>query len=78
MIRWMIEEGHLDEDDNPTIGLKSGKAKASRESGGFVPWTEEDMALFRAKWPLGTEARLAGTSGENRVVTLRSNLHKKA
>jgi integrase len=58
MIRWMIDEGHLDEDDDPTIGLRSGKAKASRESGGFVPWTEEDMAMYRAKWPLGTEARL--------------------
>ncbi|ODM80818.1 hypothetical protein A6452_23790 [Bradyrhizobium elkanii] len=58
MIRWMIDEKHLDEDDDPTIGLKSGKAKASRETGGFVPWTEDDMARFRAKWPLGTEARL--------------------
>jgi integrase len=57
MIRWMIDEGHLDEDD-PTIGLRSGKAKASRETGGFVPWTEQDMATYRAKWPLGTEARL--------------------
>jgi hypothetical protein len=44
MIRWMIDEGHLDEDDDPTIGLRSGKAKASRESGGFLPWTEDDMA----------------------------------
>jgi integrase len=58
MIRWMIDEGHLDDDDDPTIGLKSGKAKASRETGGFLPWTENDMALYRAKWPLGTEARL--------------------
>jgi integrase len=58
MIRWMIDERHLDEDDDPTIGLRSGKAKASRESGGFVPWTDEDMAMYRAKWPLGTEARL--------------------
>ena len=58
MIRWMIDEGHLDEDDDPTIGLKSGKAKASRETGGFLPWTEDDMAVYRAKWPLGTEARL--------------------
>ncbi|MFQ3456935.1 tyrosine-type recombinase/integrase [Bradyrhizobium sp. UFLA01-814] len=58
MIRWMIDENHLDEDDDPTIGLKSGKAKASRESGGFAPWTEDDMARYRAKWPLGTEARL--------------------
>src|SRR6266568_5128253 len=58
MIRWMIDDGHLDEDDDPTIGLRSGKAKASRESGGFVPWSEDDMALYRMKWPLGTEARL--------------------
>ena len=58
IIRWMIDEGHLDEDDDPTIGLRSGKAKASRETGGFVPWTEQDMATYRAKWPLGTEARL--------------------
>jgi integrase len=58
MIRWMIDEGHLDEDDDPTIGLRSGKAQASRESGGFVPWTEDDMSLYRAKWPIGTEARL--------------------
>jgi integrase len=58
MIRWMIDEGHLDEDDDPTIGVRSGKAKASREGGGFVPWTDDDMAMYRAKWPLGTEARL--------------------
>ena len=58
LIRWMIDEEHLEDDDDPTIGLKSGKAKASRESGGFVPWTEDDMMLYRTKWPLGTEARL--------------------
>jgi site-specific recombinase XerC len=58
MIGWMIEEEHIEPDDDPTIGVKSGKAKASRESGGWVPWTEEDMAKYRARWPLGTEARL--------------------
>jgi hypothetical protein len=58
MIRWMIDERHLDEDDDPTIGVRSGKAKASRETGGFKPWTEDDMVQYRAKWPLGTEARL--------------------
>ena len=26
MIRWMIDDGHLDEDDDPTIGVRSGKA----------------------------------------------------
>jgi integrase len=58
MIRWMIDDNHLDEDHDPTTGLKSGKAKASRETGGFLPWTEDDMGLYRAKWPVGTEARL--------------------
>jgi hypothetical protein len=58
MFRWMIDEGHLEQDDDPAIGLKSGKAKASRETGGFLPWTDDDMARYRAKWPLGTEARL--------------------
>jgi integrase len=58
MIRWMIDEDHLDEDDDPTIGLKSGKARASRESGGWIPWSDEDMAAYRTRWPLGTEARL--------------------
>jgi hypothetical protein len=53
-IHWMIDQEQLEEDDDPTIELKSGKAKASRESGGFVRLTEEDMALHRdrAKWPL--------------------------
>ena len=58
MIGWMIDEEHIEPDDDPTIRLKSGKAKASRESGGWAPWTEEDMAKYRARWPLGTEARL--------------------
>ena len=30
MIGWMIDEEHIEPDDDPTIGLKSGKAKASR------------------------------------------------
>ena len=45
----MIDEEHIEPDDDPTIGLKSGKAKASRESGGWVPWTDEDMAKYRAR-----------------------------
>jgi len=48
MIGWMIEEEHLDPEDDPTIGLRSGKAKASRESGGWVPWSEQHMARYRS------------------------------
>jgi hypothetical protein len=36
MIGWMIDEKHIEPDDDPTIGLKSAKAKASLESGGWV------------------------------------------
>jgi len=53
----MIEEEHLDPEDDPTIGLKGGKANASRESGGWVPWSDEHIAKYRTCWPLGTEAR---------------------
>jgi integrase len=41
--------------DDPTIGLKSPKMKA----GGFYTWTEEDIATFEAKHPIGSRARLA-------------------
>ncbi|MGE5158614.1 MAG: hypothetical protein ACM3OF_10770 [Gemmatimonas sp.] len=72
MIGWMIDEEHIEPDDDPTIGLKSGKAKASRESGGWVPWTEEDMAKYRARWPLGTEARLMFDSAMPLALDLRT------
>jgi hypothetical protein len=58
MIKWMIAEEHLAPEDDPTTGIKSGKARASRLSGGWVPWEEEDMARYIARWQLGTEARL--------------------
>lgn len=58
LIRRMIDDNHLDEDDDPTIGLKSGQARASRESGGWIPLTDEDLAAYRDRWPLGTQARL--------------------
>lgn len=58
LVEWMIEEDHLRPDDNPTVGLKTGKGRACRMTEGFIPWEEEDMAAYRTKWPVGTEARL--------------------
>ncbi|QHP69808.1 hypothetical protein EI171_22430 [Bradyrhizobium sp. LCT2] len=58
MVNWMIEEDHIEPCDDPTVGIKSGKARASRETGGFVPWTERDMERFTDRWEVGTEARL--------------------
>lgn len=57
MIKWMIDEDHLEEDDDPTIGLRSRRTRASRDTCGWRPWNE-DMARYRARWPLGSEARL--------------------
>ncbi len=33
--------------------------KIEHKGRGFYPWTEADIATFRAHWPLGTKARLA-------------------
>jgi integrase len=42
--------------DDPTLGIKKQKAP---KTGGFKTWEEDDIALYRAKHPLGTLARLA-------------------
>lgn len=41
--------------DNPTLGIK----KARRKTDGFIPWSEEDIAAYEGRWPLGTRERLA-------------------
>ena len=54
LCRWAVEHGHLTED--PTLGVKD---IARPKSGGFPVWTEEEIAKFKARWPLGTRERLA-------------------
>lgn len=41
---------------NPSAGIKNLKRP---KTGGFRQWTEEDIAAFRQKWPIGTRERLA-------------------
>jgi integrase len=41
--------------DDPTIGVRPPKYR----SNGFYTWTEEDIAKFEARHPVGTRARLA-------------------
>jgi integrase len=43
-------------DTDPTVGYKPKRAK---DTGGFRPWTEEDVAAFEARHPPGSKARLA-------------------
>jgi integrase len=41
--------------DDPTVGVRGPKFRSS----GFYSWTEEDIAAFEAKHPIGSRARLA-------------------
>lgn len=50
---WAKDAKHVDAD--PTEGVKF----LSHETDGFTPWTADDVARYRARWPLGTRPRLA-------------------
>jgi integrase len=54
LMRFAVEEG-LRADD-PTIGIAYIE---TRSIGGFHTWTEEEIAQFEARHPIGTTARLA-------------------
>lgn len=53
LFRWAKASGLVATD--PTEGVKSKR----RKTDGFAVWTEEDIAGFEARWPLGTRERLA-------------------
>jgi integrase len=50
---WALEAGLLS--SNPTDGVKV----VASSTGGFTPWTHDDVAAYRARWPLGTRQRVA-------------------
>ena len=45
--------------DNPVAQADRIKVTASQRSRGFYSWTEDDIAAYRRRWPLGTRERLA-------------------
>jgi integrase len=53
LMRFAIEDGWRK--DDPTLGVRKIRVKVK----GIHTWTEEEIAAFEAKWPLGTRARLA-------------------
>ena len=53
LFRWAKEDGLVKE--NPAAEVKP----LSRKTPGFAPWTEEDVARYRTRWPLGTRQRVA-------------------
>jgi integrase len=53
LMRFAIDEGWRT--DDPTFGIRKMKIK----NGGFRAWTDDDIAAFEDKWPIGTRERLA-------------------
>ncbi|WP_244500326.1 tyrosine-type recombinase/integrase [Methyloceanibacter methanicus] len=53
LMRFAIEEEWRR--DDPTLGIKSIRTR----SGGFHTWTEDEIARFEKRWPVGTRERLA-------------------
>jgi integrase/recombinase XerD len=53
MFKWAVEEGRIPED--PTIGVTRRKIKST----GYRTWSEQQIAQYQQRHPLGTMARLA-------------------
>lgn len=54
LFKWAKEARHVTVD--PTLQVMP----FNRKTEGFTPWTAADVALYRARWPLGTRERVAG------------------
>lgn len=44
---------------NPATQAERVKVAPAERSTGFYAWSEEDIGMYRARWPLGTKQRLA-------------------
>ncbi|MEM8574190.1 MAG: tyrosine-type recombinase/integrase [Pseudomonadota bacterium] len=53
LMRFAVEEEWRT--DDPTLGVKSIRTR----SAGFHTWTEDEIARFEKRWPIGTRERLA-------------------
>lgn len=53
MGRWWVDSGLLDADPAREV-----RKRTLAYSTGYTPWTAEDVAAFRAHWPIGTQQRL--------------------
>jgi integrase len=50
---WAVEAQHIKTD--PTLGVKYPKLP---KTGGFIPWSEDDIATYEKRWPVGTRQRV--------------------
>ena len=53
LFRWATKAGLIKTD--PTVGVENPKRK---KSDGFPPWTEDHVATYERRWPIGTRERV--------------------
>jgi len=53
LFRWALEAKHVKTD--PTSGVKNPPRKGGD---GFIPWSEEHVAAYQERWPIGTRQRV--------------------
>jgi len=53
LFRWAVKARHTRHD--PTAGVTNPPRK---HGDGFIPWTEEHVAAYQQRWPLGTKERV--------------------
>ena len=53
LFRWALAAQHVKHD--PTAGVEN---PPRRKGDGFIPWTEEHVAMYQRRWPIGTRQRV--------------------
>ena len=53
LFRWALKAGLVKSD--PTVAVHNPPRKCGE---GFIPWTEEHVAAYEARWPIGTRQRV--------------------
>jgi integrase len=53
LFEWAVEAQHVKTD--PTLGVKYPKQP---KTGGFTPWTDDEIAAYEGRWPVGTRQRV--------------------
>src|SRR5262249_41489161 len=53
LFRWALAAQHVKHD--PTAGVET---PPRRKGDGFIPWTEEHVAMYQRRWPIGTRQRV--------------------
>src|SRR5439155_24290366 len=53
LFRWALKAQHVKVD--PTANVEN---PARKKGDGFLPWTEDHVAMYERRWPIGTRQRV--------------------